>query len=288
MYQRLLFGILSVVLPIHAASGAYLIEIDTDGMDDGIITLNDDFFYDFDSSTSEASQSSPSRAFGMTGGDSVFGGNGDPDTYTFFYSPDSQPDNLSIPPDTRLGFEQTATGLEGGGAGTYRVYATWPFTTNVGGGPTEFTVTSEDDEFIVEIDQNNRGHDWIPLGDIVYSGGEISVFQAAGMESFVSMRSAGVLFELQPEEVPCEPNQGDFDGNGSVEFADFLLLSSNFGQPGTASEGDADCNGQIEFADFLILSNNFGTQAAMSVPEPTSLSMAALGLGLLVPFRRSK
>lgn len=267
----------------NIASAGYLIEIDTDGLDDGIITLNDDFFYDFDSSTTTASQSAPSRAFGMTGGDSIFGGNGFPDTYSFFYSPDSQPDNIQIPAETTLSGSEEATGLTGGGPGTYRVFATWPFTENVGGGLTEYTVNAGDETFTVEIDQNGKGHEWIALGDILYTDGEIEVFQAAGEESFVSMRAAGILFELQPEVVPCEPNGGDFDGNGQVEFADFLLLSSNFGGAGDATMGDADCNGQIEFADFLLLSSNFGQPAATeAVPEPRTtfgtllLTMAAL------------
>ena len=154
MSSRIALSVLAIFTLCQIASAAYLIEIDTDGVDDGFITLNDDFFYDFDSNTTEASQSSPSRAFGMTGGDSVFGGNGDPDTYTYFYSPASQPDNLQIPADTKLGLQETATGLEGGEPGTYRVYATWPFTDNVSGGLTEYTVTSDDDMFTVEIDQN--------------------------------------------------------------------------------------------------------------------------------------
>ena len=89
----------------------------------------------------------------------------------------------------------------------------------------------------------------------------------------------------------CNPNsQGDLDGNGTVEFADFLILSGNFGT-GVAShsEGDIDCNGMVEFADFLVLSGNFGNNvvAVQSVPEPTSSILGMLGLlGLLGSRRR--
>ena len=62
---------------------------------------------------------------------------------------------------------------------------------------------------------------------------------------------------------------GDADGNGVVDFADFLTVSGGFGAVGDWLAGDFDGNGQVEFADFLILSNNFGEVSAVSVPEPT-------------------
>lgn len=52
---------------------------------------------------------------------------------------------------------------------------------------------------------------------------------------------------------------GDIDGNGTVEFKDFLILSQNFGSD--AEEADLDGDGEVGFADFLLLSNNFGKSA---------------------------
>jgi len=44
-----------------------------------------------------------------------------------------------------------------------------------------------------------------------------------------------------------------------------------FGEAGTYRQGDLDCSGEVSFADFLVMSNNFGqsNQGALSVPEPT-------------------
>lgn len=91
----------------------------------------------------------------------------------------------------------------------------------------------------------------------------------------------------------CDPNTGgDLDGNGTVEFADFLILSGNFGAAvADHTQGDIDCNGTVEFADFLVLSGNFGqaVAGAQSVPEPaTNLLVLCAGLiGLVARRRRS-
>lgn len=82
---------------------------------------------------------------------------------------------------------------------------------------------------------------------------------------------------------------GDTDLNGSVEFADFLQLSGNFGNEGTWSQGNFDGADGVAFADFLALSGNFGSgAAAQSVPEPTGnvLFGFVLAMGLLVRAKR--
>ena len=82
---------------------------------------------------------------------------------------------------------------------------------------------------------------------------------------------------------------GDLDGNGEVAFADFLVLSANFGQSLSGyTVGNIDLAGDIDFGDFLILSANFGQTAAVAaVPEPSSVALAAcLSLGVVAGLRR--
>jgi len=77
----------------------------------------------------------------------------------------------------------------------------------------------------------------------------------------------------------CDANSGgDLDANGAVEFADFLILSANFGSlVDDHTQGDIDCNGTVEFADFLVMSANFGANAGVSqVPEPSGIQLALL------------
>ena len=49
---------------------------------------------------------------------------------------------------------------------------------------------------------------------------------------------------------------GDIDGNGRVDFEDFLILAQNYGTQ--TSVGDLDLDGSVGFGDFLLLSANFG------------------------------
>ena len=83
----------------------------------------------------------------------------------------------------------------------------------------------------------------------------------------------------------------DTDLNGTVEFADFLQLSQNFGQEATWSQGDSDCDGVVSFADFLSLSAAFGQSRTsesqlQSVPEPASHYSLFLAILSLFQMRR--
>ena len=74
----------------------------------------------------------------------------------------------------------------------------------------------------------------------------------------------------------------DFNEDGIVDFADFLILSSQFNEtvdpPGT--DPDINGNGTVDFPDFLVLSSQFNMTSAdiAAVPEPSS----AILLGLCV------
>ena len=58
---------------------------------------------------------------------------------------------------------------------------------------------------------------------------------------------------------------GDADLNGAVEFADFLVVSGNFGNEAqTWVDGDFDGDQTVSFADFLLLSANFRTSPRLA------------------------
>lgn len=203
---KILVALFSAFCVAHAANAAFLIEVDTDGMDDGVLTFSPNF--SFGGTTTTASQSSASTALFMNGGDSIFGGDGDPDTYVYTYDPSSEADNLATGAGVDLGEGDKTSGLVGGVRGRYAVYQNWPFTSNVSGGFTNYDITTAGDNATTFLNQNDadellgtdgRGHVWVKLGEIFYTSGPITVTQTTTISSFVSMRAAGVLFEKIPE-----------------------------------------------------------------------------------------
>jgi len=198
--MRKLIAIITSVVLVQAASAAFLLEVDTDGLDDGPITYHPNFSFGGDTTT--ASTSAASSAVFMSGADSIFGGDGvsEPDTYLYSYEPSTDADNVVTAGGVALNSVGDFTsGLTGGGAGTYRVFATWPFTENVGGDVT-FTAETGSDSFVNTLSQNGQGDEWIYLGSVNIAAGEaLRLKQEASINSFVSMRSAGIFVELAPE-----------------------------------------------------------------------------------------
>ncbi len=112
----------------------------------------------------------------------------------------------------------------------------------------------------------------------VTAGGSMYDFDGSGSTDAADVTLISDLFGVSAGG-ECVPSNGDIDGNGRVEFADFLVLSTNFGQEADAAGGDIDCNGSVEFADFLVLSANFGQDvAAAPVPEPNGILVLLIGM----------
>ena len=78
------------------------------------------------------------------------------------------------------------------------------------------------------------------------------IVNAFDIDPFIAL-----LFD--PNAVPCSAYAGDANGDGNVDFADFLILAANFGTGLSWSEGNFEGSEDgTQFADFLVLSVNFG------------------------------
>ncbi|WP_425398732.1 beta strand repeat-containing protein [Aeoliella sp.] len=92
--------------------------------------------------------------------------------------------------------------------------------------------------------------------------------------------------------------QGDFNGDGVVNLADYTIWRNNLGAPETAlSAGSGNNSGLVDSGDYDLWKSNFGAVAAAAnavgsanVPEPSSIVLltAICGCGALAIRRRVK
>src|SRR4030095_8122664 len=74
---------------------------------------------------------------------------------------------------------------------------------------------------------------------------------------------------------------GDLNLDNTLSIADFIDLSSHFGQTSaTWSDGDINFDNQVTIADFIDLAAHFGQTDAVgvaaAVPEPATLAIATV------------
>lgn len=133
-----------------------------------------------------------------------------------------------------------------------------------------------------------NGDDVVDVEDIDQLSARI---QAGSMDGYYDADSDGTVTKSDLRYLVEEllgTQLGDVDLNGSVEFADFLVLSENFGGEGDWQHGDLDGNGFIEFADFLALSDNYVEVAPAAVPEPTGRVLVLIVVLSLLLLKRSR
>ena len=171
-----------------------------------------------------------STALGLTGNQSAFGNPANstgPDLYTFTYTPGADVDNTAFtvgtilgthrlePANTLVADPQTASGLAGGGSGTYKVYITWPNSGNVNSAGSIVTVNGDDGPIVLDpVNQNGDPafpatftpvgeagkNKWLNIGTVeLTAGNTYTVTMEAHAATFVSQRVHGVMWELVPE-----------------------------------------------------------------------------------------
>jgi hypothetical protein len=150
----------------------------------------------------------PSTAVGLTATNSIFGGNVDPDSYRYSYTPGTDADNATLTAGIDLGNGDLASGLTGGGSGLYNVYITWPNSTNVNAAGSRITITSDGADIVLDpVNMNTGGTGtpggnsaWLLIADGVWltEGVTYYVHQVANVSSYCSQRSHGVMWETIP------------------------------------------------------------------------------------------
>jgi hypothetical protein len=83
---------------------------------------------------------------------------------------------------------------------------------------------------------------------------------------------------------------GDFDWDGDVDGADFVVWQTNCPRPNNPIwpvDGDGDADGDCDGADFVIWQTNFPyTPSPATVPEPSTCALVLLSVPALFALRR--
>ena len=82
----------------------------------------------------------------------------------------------------------------------------------------------------------------------------------------------GTVFKLTP------PLPGDADGDGKVDFADFVIVARNYGKTNaTWSDGDFNNDGSVGFDDLLIVARNYGKSVSLTASAAGAFSASVVG-----------
>ncbi len=110
-----------------------------------------------------------------------------------------------------------------------------------------------------------------------------SLFEANYTVSNLWIGDAEAFFPLPA------PSTGDFDGNGTVDAADFVMWRTTLGQTGTGLRADGNGNGIVDTDDLLVWRARFGQTTGsgagfdvIAVPEPTTLLLLTSALAFLI------
>ena len=129
-----------------------------------------------------------------------------------------------------------------------------------------------------------------PLSEELMTGylGEINYLSQTTIQS---LRDLG--FVVAEPEVAPPPTPGDFNNDGLVDLADYIVWRNNLGitsDMGINNAGDGQPG--VNASDYAVWKSNFGStggplSSPAAVPEPMSCGMLALGLICVLTLRRA-
>lgn len=136
----------------------------------------------------------------------------------------------------------------------------------------------------------NIGWDYYSM----WQDGYLSNYSAAQVQALLNSDRIITLNEL-----PSLPwsntavTPGDFNHDGKVDMADYVVWRDSLNQTGSNLKADADLNGHVDAADYAIWRSHFGQSAgsgtaAASIPEPAALTyITAILVACMLNQRRS-
>lgn len=108
---------------------------------------------------------------------------------------------------------------------------------------------------------------------VVWTDGRVQVLRGVAVDQYLTVEYADLL-------------TGDFNGDGLVDAADYVVWRDAEGYAGFGNAADADGDGRVDAGDYALWEANYGRgAAAVSVPEPVAGGSGLLALLLGGWFR---
>jgi hypothetical protein len=124
----------------------------------------------------------------------------------------------------------------------------------------------------------------------VVSGGQKQI-SFARIDNGLPQLDTSAVFAGATINFGVTPVAGDFDGDGDVDGADFVVWQTHFPQESgaTLNDGDGDNDGDVDGADFVIWQTNFPfppSPGVAPVPEPAAWILLTIGGLIALRCRR--
>ena len=120
------------------------------------------------------------------------------------------------------------------------------------------------------------------------AGGITGTFGSLSLPALSGGLLIGVSYSSNAVTLEVVGLPGDYNNDGNVDAADYVVWRKTFGQTGAFLPADGDGSGTVDQADYAMWRANFGatSTAALNssgqVPEPSFVRFAAIALVLLV------
>jgi len=167
-------------------------------------------------------------------------------------------------------------------------------TSSFGGGAKQSVLNSYTDLLLKRADVNSSGtSDTADMAAVYAAFGSPTWFTDLNVDGLVNIADVQTMVTKLFRTVA-----GDFNLDGQVDGADYVVWRKNAGQSGTFFEGDATFDGVIGEDDYQLWRTNFGfvrqplaasgSGAAAAVPEPATVWLAGVLWALTILRRRQR